>query len=99
MMKNCTPTRKVSAHGRSSSRRIDYRSIDVMTPAPGQSGDDVTALPRIPFLQLNDSIAEIREELDAAYARVMARGQFILGDETAAFEREFAAYCGATHAV
>jgi dTDP-3-amino-3,4,6-trideoxy-alpha-D-glucose transaminase len=70
-----------------------------MTRASGQSGDDITAPPRIPFLQLNDSIAEIREELDAAYTRVMARGQFILGDETAAFEREFAAYCGATHAV
>lgn len=68
-----------------------------MRPASGQK-DEATAV-TIPFLQLNDSIAEMRPELDAAYARVMARGQFILGEETAAFEREFAAFCGTAHAV
>lgn len=70
-----------------------------MSRAPGQSGDDATAARAIPFLQLNDGIAEMRGELDAAYARVMARGQFILGEETAAFEHEFAAYCGTAHAI
>src|SRR4051812_3266995 len=32
-------------------------------------------------------------------AGVLARGWFVLGAEVAAFEREFAAYCGARHAV
>ncbi len=70
-----------------------------MKRAPGQSGGDATAGPTIPFLQLTNSIAEMRGELDAAYARVMTRGQFILGEETAAFECEFAAYCGTVHAI
>ena len=70
-----------------------------MRQAFGQGGGDATAVREIPFLQLNDGIAEMRGELDAAYARVMARGQFILGEETAAFEREFAAYCETEHAV
>jgi len=38
-------------------------------------------------------------ELEAAYRRVAASGQLILGPELAAFEAEFAAYCGADHAV
>ena len=36
-----------------------------------------------------------QREIDAAVARVLASGWYILGEETAAFEREFAAYCGA----
>jgi dTDP-4-amino-4,6-dideoxygalactose transaminase len=42
---------------------------------------------------------ELRQELDAAYRRVMERGWYILGDEVEAFESEFAAYCGARHCV
>jgi len=38
-------------------------------------------------------------ELEAAYRRVAASGRLILGPELAAFESEFAAYCGAAHAV
>jgi dTDP-4-amino-4,6-dideoxygalactose transaminase len=35
-----------------------------------------------------------RDEIDAAIARVLDRGRYILGEEAAAFEREFAAYIG-----
>ena len=35
-----------------------------------------------------------RDEIDAAIARVLAAGRYILGDEVAAFEHEFAAYLG-----
>jgi dTDP-4-amino-4,6-dideoxygalactose transaminase len=38
-------------------------------------------------------------ELEAAYRRVIASGQLILGPELEAFEGEFAAYCGAAQAV
>jgi dTDP-3-amino-3,4,6-trideoxy-alpha-D-glucose transaminase len=38
-------------------------------------------------------------ELEAAYRRVIASGQLILGPELEAFEAEFAAYCGAGQAV
>lgn len=40
-----------------------------------------------------------REPILAAVARVLGSGQYVLGPEVAAFEREFAAYCGAGHAV
>jgi dTDP-4-amino-4,6-dideoxygalactose transaminase len=42
---------------------------------------------------------ELRAELDAAFARVMQSGWFVLGSEVEAFERAFAAYCGARHCV
>lgn len=40
-----------------------------------------------------------KAELDAAIARAMASGWYILGAEVAAFEAEFAAYIGVGHAV
>lgn len=53
----------------------------------------------IPFLDIAAQHAEIRDELDAAWRRVADRGWFILGEEVAAFEREFAAYCEAAHCI
>ncbi len=41
----------------------------------------------------------LRDELRAAVARVLDSERYILGPEVQAFEREFAAYCGAAHAV
>src|SRR5438093_6415732 len=52
---------------------------------------------KVPFLDPSSSHAEIREELDAAYWRVMESGVYVLGEEVEAFEREFAGYCGARH--
>ena len=43
--------------------------------------------------------APLRALLDAAIARVNDRGHYILGPEVEAFEREFAAYCGAASCV
>ena len=43
--------------------------------------------------------APLRAALDAAIARVQDRGHYILGPEVEAFEREFAAYCGAASCV
>ncbi|AVT32042.1 erythromycin biosynthesis sensory transduction protein eryC1 [Plantactinospora sp. BC1] len=53
----------------------------------------------VPFLDLRAAYAELRTELDAAYARVLASGRYVLGPETEAFEAEFAAFCGAPHCV
>jgi dTDP-4-amino-4,6-dideoxygalactose transaminase len=53
----------------------------------------------IPFLDLQAQYRSIRAELDGAVLRVLESSQFILGDEVAAFESEFAAYCGVRHAV
>lgn len=49
----------------------------------------------IPFNDFKDQIAAIRPSLDAAIARVLDRGWFILGPEVEAFERAFADYLGA----
>jgi dTDP-3-amino-3,4,6-trideoxy-alpha-D-glucose transaminase len=53
----------------------------------------------IPFNDLSRSVAEHRVELDAAVARVLDSGWYVLGQEGKAFEEEFAAACGAAHAV
>lgn len=47
------------------------------------------------FLDLRLPYQELKAELDSAYERVMQSGRYILGEEVAAFEAEFAAYCGA----
>ncbi len=43
--------------------------------------------------------APLKQEIDAAIARVLARDWYILGKEVDAFERAFAAYCDAGHCV
>src|SRR5262249_54434179 len=53
----------------------------------------------IPFLDLSEQYRRIQAEIDSAVARTLAGGWYILGEELAAFEREFAAYCGVRHAV
>ena len=53
----------------------------------------------IPFLDLGPVHAEIRAELDAAIERVVDRGSYVLGEEVALFEQEFAAFCGTQHCV
>ncbi len=53
----------------------------------------------IQFLDLRAPYEELKNELDAAYQRVMNSGWFINAGEVAAFEREFAEYCGAQHCV
>lgn len=54
---------------------------------------------RIPFLDLKSPYIELKDELDAAYRRVMESGWYILGREVDAFETEFSAYCEAKHCV
>ena len=53
----------------------------------------------IPFVDLRRQLQTLRPEIDAALGRVLDSGQFVLGDEVTAFEREFAAYCGGGDAV
>ncbi|MCF8002807.1 MAG: DegT/DnrJ/EryC1/StrS family aminotransferase [Chromatiaceae bacterium] len=53
----------------------------------------------VPFLDLGAAYQELKDELDAAYQRVMASGWYILGEEVERFETEFAAYCEAAHGI
>lgn len=56
-------------------------------------------LPEIPFLDLRAVNARYADALKAAAARVIDSGWYVLGQELAAFEEEFASYCGVQQAV
>jgi dTDP-4-amino-4,6-dideoxygalactose transaminase len=51
----------------------------------------------VPFLDLGAAYRELKDEIDAAVARVLASGWYIGGPEVEAFEQDFADYCGADH--
>ena len=53
----------------------------------------------VPLFDTRTPLEPLRTEIDAAIARVLDGGQFILGPEVAAFEQELAAYLGIDHAV
>lgn len=53
----------------------------------------------IPFLDLKAQYRSIKAEVDAAIAGVLESCQFALGSEVAAFEKEFADYCGASQGI
>jgi dTDP-4-amino-4,6-dideoxygalactose transaminase len=53
----------------------------------------------IPFVDLKIQHANIKTEIEAAVANVLASSQFVLGEEVAAFEEEFAVYCGARYGI
>ncbi|MCM8738603.1 DegT/DnrJ/EryC1/StrS family aminotransferase [Azospirillum sp. A1-3] len=53
----------------------------------------------IPLIDLAAQYRSIKSDIDQAVLRVLASTQYTLGDEVTAFEGEFAAYCGAQHAI
>lgn len=53
----------------------------------------------VPFLDIKAAYLELKDELDAAYSRVMESGWYVLGKESDAFEEEFAAYCETKYCV
>ena len=53
----------------------------------------------VPFLDLQSIQLEHRDQLAAAFERVLHSGWYVLGDEVKRFEQEYAAYCGARFAV
>lgn len=53
----------------------------------------------VAFNDLKPGYLAHKEEIDAAVARALASGWYILGEETAAFESEFADFCGAAGCV
>lgn len=53
----------------------------------------------IPFLDLKKINLQYQEELEAASRRVIESGWYILGSEVARFEKNYAEYCGTSHAI
>jgi dTDP-4-amino-4,6-dideoxygalactose transaminase len=54
---------------------------------------------KVPFLDLAAQHAPLRAEIDHAIAEVIDCGAFAGGPFVAAFERDFAAFCGTRHAI
>ena len=54
---------------------------------------------RVPFLDLRAAYLELKPRIDAAILRVADSGQYILGQEVAHFEAEWASYCEAKFCV
>lgn len=53
----------------------------------------------IPFLDIKAQYATIQPAIEAAALRVLRSGHYVLGEEVAALEAEFATYCGTSHAI
>ena len=53
----------------------------------------------IPFVDLKSQYLSIKEEIDTAVFQVLQSTQFILGNEVAALEEEFASYCSADYGI
>src|SRR6266545_4727280 len=53
----------------------------------------------IPMVDLKAQYARIKADIDAAIRKVIDTTTFIKGEDCGWFEKEFAAYCGAGHAV
>jgi dTDP-4-amino-4,6-dideoxygalactose transaminase len=54
---------------------------------------------RVPLVDLAVQHAEVASAVRAGWDRVLERGAFVLGEEVAAFERDFARFCGIAHCV
>ncbi|MFH1285250.1 MAG: DegT/DnrJ/EryC1/StrS family aminotransferase [Candidatus Micrarchaeota archaeon] len=54
---------------------------------------------KINFVDLKKQYESIKPEIDAGIARVIGNTSFILGSDVEEFEKEFAAFCGAKHAI
>jgi dTDP-4-amino-4,6-dideoxygalactose transaminase len=53
----------------------------------------------VPYFDLAAQIRPLRKEIDAAIAKTLDNCSFCLGPDVAQFEKDFAAFCGAEHAV
>ncbi len=54
---------------------------------------------KIPFLDLQSVNSVLENELTGAFKKVLDKGQFILGGQLEEFEKAFAGYCDAKHAI
>ena len=54
---------------------------------------------KLAFLDLGRQTAGLRGEIEAAMGRVLDRSRYVLDEEVEAFEREYAAFCGARFAI
>jgi len=90
-------------------RRVDAPPILVQSPS--RCGEPVVSAnvtaeisisaggSTVPFVTIDREHAAIRDDLRAAFNRVLRRGTFVLGDEVERFESAWASACGTAHCV
>ncbi len=69
------------------------------SPAQESLTNTAPAVSGVPFTRLDAADPALMEELFAAVQRVAGNAAFTLGDELESFEREYAAWCEAKHAI
>lgn len=68
-------------------------------PAADSSATGDPASRPIPLVDLQAAHAEVADEVDVGFKRIIANTAFIGGEEVTAFEREYAAFSGVPHCV
>lgn len=68
-------------------------------PSTPSSGSTRTSKPRIPYTDLPAQYQASKREILEAFDEVGQRGDYILGQDVAQFEKRFADYCEVRHAV
>jgi dTDP-4-amino-4,6-dideoxygalactose transaminase len=53
----------------------------------------------VPLVDVRRHNAPLHQALEEAFRRVLERGQFVLGEETEAFEADWAAWCGTRYSI
>lgn len=79
-------------------REVDV-VLDIRTDAEIEFDITGTAGEPVAFVDLGAEHRALKNEIDAAIANVVDRGDFVLGEAVQDFERRFAAYCGVSHGV
>src|SRR4051794_33703535 len=74
-------------------------SPERVAPSRAHEEAQISMTETIPFVDLARQHRPIAAELHAAFERVLGASSYILGEEVARFEEEFAAYCGVSHCV
>ncbi|MBU1124814.1 MAG: DegT/DnrJ/EryC1/StrS family aminotransferase [Candidatus Omnitrophica bacterium] len=54
---------------------------------------------KIPFSDVKAQHRQLKNELEKVFARVVKKGDFILGEEVRRFENDFARFCGSRYAI
>lgn len=67
--------------------------------SPLKTGKPPAAAEPVSFIDLKAQQALIRDKIDAAIARVLDHGGYIMGPEVTALEKDLSSFCGAKHAI
>ncbi len=77
----------------------DLDGISVVSYGQALNPQRKTSADKVDFLNLNLALHPIFDRVDGWFMEIIQNGAFAGGDHVAAFEREFAEYCGVQHSI